>query len=162
MQSRDKAVHTVVRMVVCMAKGGGGTVVFGVADQAKTRQRALMGVPSEIGTNVLKKAVYDQTDPKITPVFEVLHIPEGSGRLFLLQICPGLPPYTDTSGRGTVRIGKEYQPLTGTRRRKIAVKMDETDFSVEPVAPAGSELVAPGDRNQHRSRFVSASRTTDA
>ena len=32
-QSREKAVQTLVRMAVCMANGGGGTVVFGVADQ---------------------------------------------------------------------------------------------------------------------------------
>ena len=35
--SRDKAVQKVVQMAVCMTNGGGGTVVFGVADKAKGR-----------------------------------------------------------------------------------------------------------------------------
>lgn len=134
-KSRDQAVQTLVRMAVCMANGGGGTVVFGVADQVRGRAQAILGIPPEIDTNLLKKAVYDQTDPKIMPVFEELRVPEGTGRLLLMHIHPGLPPYTDTSGRGTLRIGKDCQPLTGTLRRKIAVETGETDFSAEPVCP---------------------------
>ena len=71
-QSRDKSVQMVVRMAVCMANGGGGTVVFGVADQVKGQQQAVLGIPLEIDINILKKAVYDQTDPKIMPVFETM------------------------------------------------------------------------------------------
>ena len=87
-------------MAVCMANGGGGTVVFGVADQVQGRDKAILGVPPDIDSNLLKKAVYDKTDPKITPVFEELSVPEGTGRLLLMQIYPGMPPYTDTAGRG--------------------------------------------------------------
>jgi ATP-dependent DNA helicase RecG len=141
--SRDKAVKTVVQMAVCMANGGGGTVVLGVADRLQGRAKAILGVPLEIDTNLLKKAVYDQTDPKITPVFEDLAVPEGTGRLLLMQIHPGMPPYTDTAGRGTIRIGKECQPLTGTLRRKIAVETGETDFTAEPVAPADAAQLSP-------------------
>lgn len=43
--SRDRAVKTVVRMAVCMANGGGGTVVFGVKDNAVGRRNAIVGVP---------------------------------------------------------------------------------------------------------------------
>jgi ATP-dependent DNA helicase RecG len=52
-----------------------------------------------------------------------------------MQIYPGMPPYTDTAGRGTIRIGKECQPLTGTLRRKIAVETGETDYTAEALAP---------------------------
>lgn len=142
--SRDKAVRIVVQMAVCMANGGGGTVVFGVADKARGRSEAILGVPLEIDINLLKKAVYDQTDPKITPVFENLSVLEGTGRLLLMHIYPGLPPYTDTAGRGTIRIGKECQPLTGTLRRKIAVETGETDFTAELIAPTHSTLLSPG------------------
>ena len=106
-KSRDQSVKMIVQMAVCMANGGGGTIVLGVADRLKGRKQAILGVPLEIDVNLLKKAVYDQTDPKITPVFEELAVPEGTGRLLLMQIYPGMPPYTDTSGRGTIRIGKE-------------------------------------------------------
>jgi ATP-dependent DNA helicase RecG len=140
--SRDKAVKTVVQMAVCMANGGGGTVVFGVSDQIKGRDGAILGVPPEIDINLLKKAVYDQTDPKITPVFEDLSVPEGTGRLILMQIYPGMPPYTDTAGRGTLRIGKDCQPLTGTLRRKIAVETGETDYTAEVVGSFHQRLIS--------------------
>ncbi|HRF91205.1 MAG TPA: ATP-binding protein, partial [Desulfobacter postgatei] len=87
-QSRNKAVKTMVEMAVCMANGGGGTVVFGVADRVRGRERAILGVPLEIDINLLKKAVYDQTDPKITPVFEELRVPEGTGRILIMQVYP--------------------------------------------------------------------------
>lgn len=142
-KSTDKSVQLVVRMAVCMANGGGGTVVFGVADKVLGRRAAILGVPLEIDVNLLKKAVYDQTDPKIMPVFDALRVREGTGRLLVMQVHPGLPPYTDTSGRGTLRIGKDCQPLTGTLRRKIAVETGETDYTAEPVAEADSALLSP-------------------
>ncbi len=139
----DKSVQTLIRMAVCMANGDGGTVVFGVAEKIIGRSSAIMGVPLEVDVNQLKKAVYDQTDPKIMPVFEELRVPEGTGRLLIMQIHPGLPPYTDTRGRGTIRIGKDCQPLTGTLRRKIAVDTGETDFTAEVAAPIDSDLLSP-------------------
>ena len=56
-KSRDKSVRTVVQMAVCMANGGGGTVVFGVADRVQGRSKAILGVPPEIDTNLLKKGL---------------------------------------------------------------------------------------------------------
>lgn len=103
----------------------------------------IIALPIEIDINILKKAVYDQTDPKIMPVFEELNVPEGTGRLLIMQIHPGMPPYTDTSGRGTIRIGRDCQPLTGTLRRKIGVETGETDFSAELVPGATQELLSP-------------------
>ena len=141
-KSRKSAVRVVVQMAVCMANGGGGTVVFGVADRIQGRPQAILGVPPEIDSNLLKKAVYDQTDPKITPVFEELAVPEGTGRLLLMQIYPGMPPYTDTAGRGMIRISKDCVPLTGTLRRKIGVETGETDFTAEPVAKMDTPLLS--------------------
>lgn len=142
LKSRDNAVKTVVQMAVCMANGGGGTVVFGVADRIQGRSNAILGVPPEIDSNLLKKAVYDQTDPKIMPVFEELAVPEGTGRLLLMQIHPGMPPYTDTAGRGTIRVSKDCVPLTGTLRRKISVETGETDYTAEAVAPVDNSLLS--------------------
>ncbi|MDR0875063.1 MAG: ATP-binding protein [Clostridiales Family XIII bacterium] len=141
-QSREKAVKTVVDIAVCMANGGGGTVVFGVADRVMGREKAVLGVPPEVDVNLLKKAVYTSTDPKITPVFEEMAVPEGSGRLVLMQIYPGMPPYTNTSGQGTIRVGKDCQPLTGTMRRKIAEETGETDFTAELVTAIDESLLS--------------------
>lgn len=137
-----EAVKAVVEMAICMANGGGGTVVFGVADSEVGRSQAILGVPPEVDCERLKKAVYDQTDPKITPVFESLAVPEGTGRLLLMQIHPGFPPYTDSAGRGTIRVGKDCMPLTGTLRRRIGVETGETDYTAEPVVKANSDLLS--------------------
>lgn len=138
--SKKKAVHTVVDWAICMANGGGGTVVFGVADRVCGRAKAIIGVPPDVDINRLKLGVYDATDPKLTPVFEELHVPEGTGRLIVMQVFPGLPPYTDTAGRGTIRVGKDCKPLTGTLRRKIAVETGENDFTAMTVDGPASKL----------------------
>ncbi|MEW6574015.1 MAG: RNA-binding domain-containing protein [Bacillota bacterium] len=132
-RSVNDMARVVVDIAVCMANGGGGTVVFGINDKAIGRGRAITGVPREIDVNRLKKAVYDLTDPKITPVFEELTVREGTGRLLVMQVYPGLPPYTDTSGKGKIRVGKDCQPLTGTLRRRIMVETGETDFTAVEV-----------------------------
>ncbi|HJH25069.1 MAG TPA: putative DNA binding domain-containing protein [Paenalcaligenes hominis] len=142
-KSRDKAVRTIVQMAVCMANGGGGTVVFGVSDRVMGQEKAILGVPLEVDINVLKKAVYDQTDPKIMPVFEEFTVQQGTGRILLMQIHPGLPPYTDSSGRGTIRIGKDCQPLTGTLRSKISIETGDTDYTAETISPMNPRLFSP-------------------
>lgn len=133
-RSQKDALELVIEAAVCMANGGGGTVVFGIKDKATGRAGAIPGIPLEVDINRLRKAVYDSTDPKITPVFEELFVPEGSSRLLIMQIYPGLPPYTDTSGRGKIRIGKDCQPLTGTLRRHIMVETGETDLTTTEIA----------------------------
>ncbi len=142
-QSRDKAVKTIVQMAVCMANGGGGTVVFGVSDRVMGQEKAILGVPLEVDVNLLKKAVYDQTDPKIMPVFEEFTVPQGTGRILLMQIHPGMPPYTDSSGRGTIRIGKDCQPLTGTLRSKISIETGDTDYTAETISSMNPRLFSP-------------------
>lgn len=141
-RSMDDSVKLVVEMAVCMANGGGGTVVFGVKDRVATRALAILGVPPEVDVNRLKRAVYDSTDPKITPVFEELPVPEGTGRLLLMQIHPGMPPYTDTSGGGKVRVGKDCQPLTGSLRKRLMVETGETDATAALVPGHWQSLVS--------------------
>lgn len=150
-RSMADAVRLVVQMAICMANGGGGTVVFGVNDKAVGRDRAIPGVPPEVDVNRLKKAVYDSSDPKLTPVFEELIVPEGTGRLLVMQVYPGLPPYTDTSGQGTIRIGKACQPLTGTLRRKIMIETGETDFTAVDLSDPIETLLSPSALERMRS-----------
>jgi len=141
--SMKDAVAVVVEMAICMANGGGGTVVFGVNDKAVGRSLAIKGIPPEVDVNRLKKTVYDTTDPKLTPVFEELLVPDGLARLLVMQVYPGIPPYTDTAGKGKVRIGKDCQPLTGTLRRRIMVETGETDYTAEVVDEIPQNLVSP-------------------
>lgn len=149
-RSLDDSVRLVVEMAVCMANGGGGTVVLGVDDRAVGRDQAIFGVPPEIDVVRLKRAVYDRTDPKLTPEIEVLSVPEGTGRLLVMQVHGGLPPYTDTSGYGTIRVGTDCQPLTGTVRRRIAVETGESDLTSQPVEGRPGDLLSASALEQLR------------
>ncbi|GHT93999.1 ATP-dependent DNA helicase RecG [Betaproteobacteria bacterium] len=133
------AVRLAVDMAVCMANGGGGTVVLGVRDRIVGRSRAIPGVPATANPHQLKRDIYERTAPKITPEILELSVPEGSGRLFLMQVHGGLPPYTTTAGAGTVRRGKDCVPLTGDLRDRLMVERGESDVTAvlvpEPVEP---------------------------
>lgn len=131
--SWSDAIKHAVKMAVCMANAGGGTVVFGVADSVIGRGNALKGVPPELDTNRLMREIYNQTDPKITPLFEFLNVPEGTGRLLIMHIHPGIPPYTNTAGQGWRRVGKDCQPLTGSQRSQVMVETGETDFTAKLI-----------------------------
>ncbi|MGE5484657.1 MAG: ATP-binding protein [Ignavibacteriales bacterium] len=150
-RSPKDAVDLVIAMAICMANGGGGDVVFGVDDDAIGRGKAILGVPADVDVNRLKKAVYDSTDPKITPVFEELAVPEGTGRLLVMRVYPGLPPYTDTSGRGRIRVGKDCQPLTGTLRRRIMIETGETDFTAVEIPARPGTLISASAMERLRS-----------
>lgn len=67
LRSREKAMDQVVEMAVCMANGGGGSVVFGVRDKVRGRADAIRGVPLEVDLNLLLKSIYDRTAPRLTP-----------------------------------------------------------------------------------------------
>jgi len=143
-RSLPDSIALVIEMAVCMANGGGGTIVFGVKDKVIGRASAILGVPLEIDQNILMKRVYDATDPKITPVFEDIRVPEGTGRLLIMHIHSGLQPYTDTAGHAKIRVGKDCQPLTGTMRRRIMVETGESDTTADLIAGSADQHISPG------------------
>ncbi|MEN1966619.1 RNA-binding domain-containing protein [Lentibacillus sp. N15] len=132
-RSLDDNVKLMLKMAVCMANGGGGSVVFGVADKVKGRSNAILGVPQEIDTTVLQKRIYEKTDPHLTPVFEDITVSEGTERLLLMNVYPGMPPYTTTDGAATIRQGKDCIPYTGTLRRKMMDTSIQMDYTAEVI-----------------------------
>lgn len=149
-RSRERAMDQVVEMAVCMANGGGGWVVFGVRDKVRGRADAILGVPLEVDLNLLLKSIYDRTDPRLTPVLEELAVPEGTGRLLIMQVHGGLPPYTDSQGLAKVRIGKDCLPLTGSLRRRILVETGETDFTAGTPDGRAVDLLSAAAMEQLR------------
>lgn len=142
-RSRKDAIDLMIEMAVCLANGGGGTVVFGVRDKVVGRAQAIVGVPPELDINQLTRAVYDETDPKLTPEFEALAVPEGSGRLLLMHVRGPLKPYTDSAGRGKIRFGKDCMPLTGSRRASLLVETGQADQTAVTVdGPITEQLSA--------------------
>lgn len=138
-----QAIRVAVDMAVCMANGGGGTVVLGVRDRAVGRSNAILGVPSSVEPHQLKREIYERTAPKLTPEVLELVVPEGTGRVFLMQVYGGLPPYTTTAGSGTVRRGKVCVPLTGDLRDRLMVERGESDVTAVPIAEPVEVLLSP-------------------
>lgn len=134
--------RTVTDWAVCMANGGGGTVIFGVADKIKSRAEAIRGVPPRITIPDLFRQVYDSTDPNLTPKFEELSVPEGTGRLVVMHVEGGSPPYTDTAGRGRIRLGTDCKPLTGTTRRSLVAGTSVADYTATTVDGRPEDLVS--------------------
>ena len=135
-----QAVTKAVDWAVCMANGGGGTIVFGVADDLVGRRNAVVGVPHDVAVDRLRLAIYDRTDPRLTPTFDEIEVPEGTGRVLAMHVHPGIPPYTDTSGKGLIRIGKDCKPLTGAMRRQFFLDAGAEDYTGETVGPVDRGL----------------------
>ncbi len=136
------AVRLAVDMAVCMANGGGGTVVLGVRDRVTGRANAVLGVPAAADPHQLKRDIYERTAPKLTPEIVELAVPEGTGRLLLMQVHGGLPPYTTTAGAGTVRRGKDCVPLTGDLRDRLMVERGESDVTAAAVPASVKSLLS--------------------
>ena len=117
-----RSFRTAVEWAICMANGGGGAVVFGVAEGVLGRARAIRGVPPEVDLNRLKRAVYGGTDPKLTPIVEEIQVPEGTGRIVVMEQDHG---YLERSGNDEARWALEL----GTLARLTAAR------SAGPVPP---------------------------
>ena len=137
------AIRLAVDAAVCMANGGGGTVVLGVRDGVVGRGQAVVGVPDTVDAHQLKRDIYERTAPKLTPDILDLNVPEGTGRLLVMQVHGGLPPYTTTAGAGTVRRGKDCVPLTGDLRDRLMVERGDSDVSAVAVLEPVESLLSP-------------------
>ena len=95
---------------------------LGVKDKIKGRRNAIVGVPDEIDVYRLQQSIFNSTDPKIIPNFRELKVPEGTGRLLVMEIVPSSVLYTTTSGVGKIRIGKDCQPLTASVTQQVLAR----------------------------------------
>lgn len=130
--SEEKLKELSREMAVCFGNTAGGTVVFGVADRVLGRERAVIGINFAPDLDAIKAFLYDAIDPKLPVQFEWLL--DGSKRLLLMHVLPATPPYTTTSGRGWVRIGKDCKPLTGSLLQQVRESAGLTDPTRQPIA----------------------------
>lgn len=130
-------------MAVCMANGGGGVVIFGIKDKVNGREEAIIGVPPTVDPIQIQKTIYERTDPHLTPVFEWINVPEGYGRILVMSVFPGMPPYTETNGNATIRVGKDCRPLTGSMRKEIFSQSGVSDFTANTVDASWRSLFSP-------------------
>jgi ATP-dependent DNA helicase RecG len=140
--SEDRLKDMAREMAVCFGNAAGGTVVFGVADNVIGRAKAVVGIDFAPDLDAIRATLYDVIDPKLPVQFEWLL--DGSQRLLLMHVLPATPPYTTTSGRGWVRIGKDCKPLTGSLLQQVRESAGLTDPTRRPIPlPSPQQGLSP-------------------
>ncbi len=107
---REDNVKKMIKYAVCMANGGGGSVVFGVADKILGIDNVLKGIPFDVEIHELQKRISENTDPPLTPSFDELFYKDHSIRLLVMNVSSEIRPYTTIDGTATIRKGKECLP----------------------------------------------------
>jgi len=92
-QSMEENIKKMIRYAVCMANGGGGSVVFGIADKVRGLDNVLRGIPFDVEIKAFQKRIYDNTNPHIIPFFEEIFYKKESIRILVMHVYPGNPPY---------------------------------------------------------------------
>ena len=106
----EENVNKMIKYAVCMANGGGGSVVFGVADKVRGMHNVLLGIPFDVDIEELRKRIFENTKPHITPSFDELFYNDHSIRILVMNVLPEKPPYTTKGGTASIRQGKECLP----------------------------------------------------
>ncbi|MBI4879349.1 MAG: putative DNA binding domain-containing protein [Planctomycetes bacterium] len=119
--------------VVCLANRRGGTILLGIADGARTRKEAIVGV-GDLDAEALRREIYRGTAPPL--LVEIEEWVEPEGRLLAVHVPRGVPPHTTTEGIGKIRVGKECRPLTGADLTRLVLESRSVDLTWEVVAKA--------------------------
>ncbi|RLG23300.1 hypothetical protein DRN85_09630 [Methanosarcinales archaeon] len=128
-----KLYKTLSEYAVCFANNKGGTIVLGVRDNVKTKEKAITGCGG-YNINEIKSRIYESTDPKILVNIEELHIPEFNTVLLIIHIPSGVRIHTTTDGTAKIRIGKECKPMTGSMRQRKMVELGLIDVTSDVKA----------------------------
>ena len=123
----------IAESVVCLANARGGTIVLGVRDRTRSRADSITGV-GDLDPDMVRRAIFDRTEPHLTVDIEPLIEPEG--RLLLVRVPRGVVPHTTSDGLAKVRIGKECRPLTGAMLTQLVIERRAFDPTAQVVADA--------------------------
>ena len=133
---------TIRETVVAFANASGGYLLLGVADGKRTRADAIHGV-GPVDLDLLRRNVYDGTDPHILVEIEELAEPEG--RVLAIRAPRGVPPHTTSDGVARIRIGKDSKPLTGQSLVDLALRRGRHDRTAEIVSEIGIDDLDRGE-----------------
>ena len=97
------------------------------------KKDVIIGVPNNINHFDVMQRVFERTDPPITPQIEIINVEYGTGKILVVNILPGNPPYTESNGNAKIRIGKSSVPFTGSLRSNILTESGESDFTAELI-----------------------------
>jgi ATP-dependent DNA helicase RecG len=129
-----------VEYAACFANAQGGVIVFGIADRTRGRASAIHGARG-YDLDVWRRGIFDSTRPNLAVEVEELEVPEGTGKLLVVRVPPGLnPPYGTVQGLFKQRVGKNCMPMDAHGFARSRVAMGITDWSGDPA-----EGLARGD-----------------
>lgn len=132
-RGRDELKRWLVDMAVCFANQRGGSLLVGIADRVKGREKAIVGI-GDVSFRGLERDVYSSTDPHILIELEEITVPEG--KLLAAHIPKGIPPHTTSAGVASIRVADTCQPLTGTSLARMIASSGEVDLSATPLEGA--------------------------
>ncbi|MDX2273938.1 MAG: ATP-binding protein [Hyphomonadaceae bacterium] len=160
-KSANDSVRLVTDACICMANGGGGVVVVGVKDKVLGRKGAIVGVPANVDVGKLRNGIHRGAEPRLNVTLEELAVPEGTGRLILVHVHPGKPPYMDTSGKGSIRVDDACEPLTPAIIQRMLDRTGEADFTAGEIDGATAHLISPAAMERLRKQAASESAASD-
>lgn len=160
-KSANDSVRLVVEACICMANGGGGTVVIGVKNNVAGRKAAIIGVPDTVDVGKLRNGIHRGAEPTLSVTIEELTVPEGTGRLILVHVHPGKPPYMDTSGKGTIRVDDACEPLTPAIVQRMLDQTGEIDFTAGEIEGSTVDLISKAAMERLRKHAATEAAASD-
>ncbi len=132
----------ILEMAVCMANGGGGHVVYGIADNKMRKENSFIGIPLEVESNKIISYIYQNTEPRIQAQVNLINVEYGTGIIMIISTTGESPPYTQADGSAKIRQGSDCIPLTGTIRRHMMQRQHHFDYSNELIDKDWKELIS--------------------
>lgn len=136
-------IRVLVKAVISFSNAGEGLVIVGVKERVVGRSEAIKGVPQDIDILQLQRSIYDNTEPHITVRINEVAVEYGTGRILVIQVFPGMPPYTTSEGTGCIRVGKDSVPLTGSKQREMMESMGYHDVTSSYISERWQEAYSP-------------------
>ena len=129
---RRKLYKKLIECAVCFANQRGGTLVLGVRDKVKGKEKAIIGCAG-YNMDEIKTNIYEATDPKILVDIEEVFVDDIGVTILLIHIPQGIGIHTTTGGTSKIRIGKNCKPLTGSMRQKRLIELGFMDLTAEII-----------------------------
>lgn len=160
-KSANDSVRMVVDACICLANGGGGTLVIGVKNSVVGRRAAILGVPDSVDLGKLRNGIHRGAEPQLNVTVEELTVPEGTGRLILAHVHPGKPPYMDTAGKGTIRVGDACEPLSPSIIQKMLDQTGAIDFTAGEIDGSTADLISSAAMERLRKHAATESAASE-
>ncbi len=127
----------------CFANGGGGVVVFGVADKVRGRRQAIHGAKG-YDLDAFRYGIFNGTRPGIEALVEEIAVPEGTGKILVMRVPEGAhKPYGTTAGLYKQRVGKNCMALDPVVFQRAQISSAAGDWSGAPAIGLGLQDLDP-------------------